>query len=55
MCENTYDTIEKEIIKCVVNRKIRDFDRHANKDKIQEIIKVIEETLECKPEDKGYV
>ena len=53
--ENSYDAIEKEIIKHTVNRHIGYFKRDKGNDKTQDIIKVIDSTLECKPEDKECV
>ena len=49
---NSYDAIEKQIIKRAVNRSIRDFKGHAVNDKTQEIFKGVESALEHKSKDK---
>ena len=53
--ETSYNTIEQEIIKCVVNRNIKDFVKSIHKNRTQDIIKEILEILECKPTEKVYV
>ena len=53
--ENSYDVIEKEIIKHAVNRNIGDFRGQSGNDKTQDIIKGIESALKCKPYGKECV
>ena len=42
---NSYEKVHKEVIKLTVSRNIRDFSRHTDDDKPQDVIKGIESML----------